>query len=163
MRSGKVHAIAGGLALPFALPARKRRTEFIGMRLENFFGLFGLWSNDGGCAGFQDPRFLARYQCDRIAKKSLVVERDRRDRSDRGMADHIGCVEPAAEPGLEQHDVRRYPSKCEKRCSGRDLEIGDRRAAIGALALLEQCDKRVLLDQPPVKPNTLVKAHEMRL
>ena len=78
------------------------------------------------------------------------------------MADDIGRVEPAAEPGFEQHDIGRRAREGEKRGGGRDLEKRDRFAAIGALALVEHREQRVLVDQFAGEPDALVKAHEVR-
>ena len=68
-----------------------------------------------------------------------------RDRGDRRAADDVGRVEPAAEPGLEQHDVGRGAGEGEKGRRGRDLEKGDRRARVDALAFLEQSDEQRVL------------------
>ena len=49
--------------------------------------------------------------------------------TERGLGDHIGGVEPAAQSDFEQEIVGRGPREGEKGRRGRDLEEGDRLAA----------------------------------
>ena len=69
-----------------------------------------------------------------------MVERNGRDRDDRRGGNDIGRVEPAAEPRFQQHDVGRRAHESAKGRRRRDLEKGDRVAAVGALAFFEERD-----------------------
>ncbi len=122
----------------------------------------GCGADHGANAGLQDAGLFAGDRRDCVAEEGLVVERDRGDRGHRRARDHVGRVEPAAEPGLEQHDIGRDAREGEEGRRRGDLEIGDRRALIGPLALLQHVEQRVLVDQPSGQPDPLVKAHEMR-
>src|SRR5207302_248785 len=88
-----------------------------------------------------------------VAEECLVIERNWRDRGDRGAADDVGGVKTPAEPDLEQHDVGRRARETEKGRRGRYLEKGDRRIPIGAFAFFEKRDQRLLVDQPRMQPS----------
>ena len=64
-----------------------------------------------------------------------------------GSLDHVGGIEPAAEPDFEQQHVGGMPREQQKRRRRLDLEHGDRRVAIGALAFVERVGKLVVADQ----------------
>ena len=69
-------------------------------------------------------------------------------RGHRRAVDHVGGVEPAAQADLEQHEVGRRAREGEKGRGRRDLEEGDRLAAVGLLALRPAARaRRVVVDQ----------------
>jgi hypothetical protein len=61
-----------------------------------------------------------------------MIDRDRRDDAGQRPPDHIGRVDPAAEPDLEQDNVGGMFGEQQKRRRRRDLEKGDGRAGVGA-------------------------------
>ena len=76
-----------------------------------------------------------------------MVHRHRRDRAGERLLDHVGGVEPAAEPDLEQQHVGRMAREQQERRGGLDLEHGDRRVAVGALAFGQRVGQLVVADQ----------------
>src|SRR6185437_15245042 len=77
-------------------------------------------------AGLEDAGLLKGDGGDGLAKKMLVVERDRREHSDGRFGDNVGSVEAAAETDLEQYDIGAFARESEKGCGGGDLEKSDR-------------------------------------
>jgi hypothetical protein len=144
------------------MPAKQRRIRRGGAALDDGLGVVGLRADDGRARGLQDAGLFAGDRRDGVAEKRLMVERYRGDRGGRRTAQHVGRVEPAAEPGFEQHDIRRRAGEGEKRRRRGDLEKGDRRAAIDPLAFLQQLQQQILFDQPAGEADALVKADEMR-
>ena len=63
------------------------------------------------------------------------------------MVDHIGGVEPPAEADLHQQHVGRMAREQQEADRGGDLEHGDRRAGIGALAFFQRRRQFVVGDQ----------------
>jgi hypothetical protein len=90
-----------------------------------------------------------------------MIEAHRRDRRQQRPVDHIGRIEPSAEPGLEQQDVGVRARKGEIGRGGRELEEGDRLALIRRLALVEQGQQRRIADLLARHHDALVEAHEM--
>ena len=140
----------------------ERGRNCLGADLDDCRSLARLRGDDRRYAGFQNPGLLAGDRSDGIAEECLVIERNRRDRGDRGAAHDISRVEPAAQPDFEQHDVGRRAGKGEKGRRGRDLEKGDRRIPVGALAFFEKRDQRLLVDQMAGEADALVETDEMR-
>src|SRR5439155_14015921 len=124
---------------PLAFPAVERGADRDGTLFDDGLRLARLRADDGRRARFQDAGLLAGNRRERVAEKSLVVERDRGDRGRRRMAQQVGRVEAPAKPGFKQHDIGWNAGEGEKRCRRGDLEKGDRLAPVGALAFLEQC------------------------
>ena len=83
----------------------------------------------------------------RVAEEFQMVHRDRRDRAGERRLDHVGGVEPAAEPDLQQRHVGGMAREQQERRRGLDLEHRDRLAAVGALALLQHVGQRLVADQ----------------
>ena len=79
-----------------------------------------------------------------------------------GARDHVGGVEPAAEPHLQQQQVRAMvPEGMERRGRG-DLEEGDRRAVVDGLAMGQARAQRLLRDRPAVEPDPFGEADQVR-
>ena len=81
-----------------------------------------------GTPGFRMPAFSNAICASCSPKKALVIERDRRQRGQPRPRDHVGRIEPAAEPGLDQQSVGRAAGEREERRGRGDLELGDRQA-----------------------------------
>jgi hypothetical protein len=99
---------------------------------------------------------------ERIAEELHVIERDRHDDGGQRRRDHVGGVEFAAKAGLQQQDVGLHAREDEEGGDRRDLEEGDRIAAIGALAFFDQIDQRLLFDQRAGDADALMEAHQVR-
>ncbi len=112
------------------------------------------------------PAFSAAIFAERVAEMLGMIERDRRDHGGERALDHVGGIEPAAEPDFEQQHVGRMAREQQEARRGRDLEHGDRRAGIDALAFGERAASSSSDDQPAfalrAEPEALVEAHEMR-
>ena len=83
-----------------------------------------------------------------------------------GVVDHIGGVEPAAEPDFEQQDIgRALREEFQRRRRGR-LEKGDRRPAIGLFDFGERFAENIVFHQPAAawrgEPDALAEGDEMR-
>ena len=95
-----------------------------------------------------------------------MVERDRRDQRCQRLIDDIGGIEPAAQSDLEQQHVGGMACEQQEGGGGGDLEHRDRRAGIGALAVLEHVAELLVGGQPSAaggaEAEALVEAHEMR-
>ena len=91
-----------------------------------------------------------------------MVERHRRDADGGRFRDHIGRVEVAAEPDFQDQRVGGMAREGEKRRRRGDLEKGDRRAGIGALAFFQSRGEFFFGDQRAGKADALVEAHQMR-
>ena len=108
----------------------------------------------GGCSAqitgtsrLMIPAFSRGDRRQRVAEKLGVIHADRRDHGRQRRIDHIGGVEPAAEADFEQHHIGRMLREQTKRRRGFDFENGDRRARIGALAMLERGVEFVIADE----------------
>ena len=89
-------------------------------------------------------------------------KRDRRQHRQPRLLDHVGRVEPPAEADLQQQDVGRRAGEGEECGSGGDLEEGDRLAAVGPLAFLEERRRASSSSiSSPASADALVEAHQM--
>ncbi len=83
-----------------------------------------------------------------------------------GLLDHIGRVEPAAQPRLQQQQIGRRLGEGEEGRRGGDLEQGDQLAAIGGFGAGEAIDQKVLGDRRramrPREHDALMEIDEMR-
>ena len=93
------------------------------------------------------PAFSAAIFVERVAEEFHVIDRHRRDDAGQRLVDHVGGVEPAAEADFEQQHIGRMPREQQEGRRGRDLEHGDRRAGVGALAFLQRRRQLVVGDQ----------------
>ena len=94
-----------------------------------------------------------------------MVDRHRRDDAGERLLDHVGGVEPAAEPDFEQQHVGGMAREQQEARRGLDLEHGDRLAAVGALAFGQRGGQLFVGDQTPppgADAEALVEAHQMR-
>ena len=87
-----------------------------------------------GTPGFRIPAFSPRSwpACRRDSSHGPSIPATIRHQARLGH--HVGGVEPAAQPGLEQHPVGAALGEGQEGRRGGDLEEGDRRAGIGRLA-----------------------------
>ncbi len=97
-----------------------------------------------------------------MPKKLLVIESDRGNPANQRALDHVGRVEPPAEPHLHDARIRRLPREGEDRRRGRDLEESRVDACSRSDHLLEQVGERLVLDQRACDPDALVEAHQVR-
>ena len=99
---------------------------------------------------FENAGLLGGDLAQRIAEMLGVVERHRRNDGRQRVIDHIGRVEPSAHSDLEQQHVRAMACKEEKRGRRRDLEHGDGRAGIDALAFAERIGELLVGNEAPL-------------
>ena len=92
-------------ACPVTTVQQQGRTDLGGARLDHRQRLGLLRPDHGRHAGLQDAGLLERDAGQRVAEIALMVHRDRRDQAQAGSLDDVGGVQPAAQPGLEQHPV----------------------------------------------------------
>ena len=107
-----------------------------------------LRGNDRRHRALEDPRLLRRDLGESVAEVLGMVERDRGDHASPAGARYVGGIEPAAQADLEQQRVGRMAREQQEGGGGRDLEHGDRRAGIGALAFLEHGAELLVGGQP---------------
>ena len=95
-----------------------------------------------------------------------MVDGDRRDRGQNGLGHHIGRIEPAAQPRLQQQQIGRRLGESQKGRRRGDLEQGDQLAVIGRFGASEAIDQQVLGDRRravrPGQHDALVEMDEMR-
>jgi hypothetical protein len=143
-----------------------RRLQTRGLALDHLERLARLRGHDQRHAAFDDARLFGGDQRHAVAQELGVVERDRRDHGDKWPLHHIGCIKPAAESDLEQDDIGRMACEQHKRRRGLDLEHGDRRRAIGDLALRQRVRERLIADELAAigisETEALIEAHQMR-
>jgi hypothetical protein len=157
-------AVQPSVAVQFSsdLDRRCRR----GLALDHPERLARLRGHDQRHAALDDARLLGSDQCHAVAQELGVVERDRRDHGDKRPLHHIGGIKPAAEPDLKQQHIGRMAREQHKRRRGLDLEHGDRRRAIGDLALRECVCERLISDELAAvsvpESEALVETHQMR-
>ena len=156
------HARARGLGSPIPAVPIKRRARLSGADLDHVGGLARLRSHDAVHARLQDARLLEGDRGQAVAEETLVIERDRRQYRDDRALDHVGRIEPAAEPHLQQGCVRRRAAEGEKRRRRGDLEQRDRHVRVRPLTFLETGAQRIVLDQRARNPDALGEAHEVR-
>jgi hypothetical protein len=106
---------------------------------------------------FGDAGLFRRDRFDPRAEKGLVVEPELGDPADQRPFEHIGGVEPAAEPDLDHAGVGRVPAEGEKgRCRG-DLEKGRADPVRRVQHLGQQSRQRLVLDQLAGQPMRSLK------
>ena len=91
-----------------------------------------------GHARLQDAGLLDRDLCQRVAQELLVVHVHRRDHRDRRAGRSRWWHPAAAKPHFQQQVVGRMAREGQHGGRRGDLEKGDRLAAIGLLAFLQQ-------------------------
>src|SRR5262249_1461941 len=83
-----------------------------------------------------------------------------------GGMDDMGGIESSAQADLEQQHVRRTARKQQEARRRRDLEYGDGRTGVDALAFVERVAELLVRSEPSLarraEPEALVEAHEMR-
>ncbi len=119
-----------------------------------------------GVVALENAGLLVGDLLDRVAEKIGVIDRDPRDDGGERMIHHIGRVQPAAEADFHQQHVGRMAREQHHADRGGDLEHGDRRAGIGALAFLQRRAQLLVAHQHArprlTKPVALVETHQMR-
>jgi hypothetical protein len=145
------------------LPMRQQRCpQPGGTRLDHLQRRRILRADNAGNQPLDDPRLFARDARQRVAKIPLVIHRHRGDDRQRRPRDHVGGVEPPAKPHLEQRVIRPRARHGEDRSTGGDLEIGNRHAAIGSLAFIQNRRQVILGNERARQPDTFVEARQMR-
>ena len=85
-----------------------------------------------------DAGLLGGDLLDPVAEKGGMVDADLGDAADRRRGDHVGGVEPAAEPDLDDAGVGRRARESEEGRGGGGLEEADLHVPGGVERLLEQ-------------------------
>jgi hypothetical protein len=118
------------------------------MRLDHGHPLWRLLGGDDRHVALDDGSLLARDGGERVAEKLHVIHAERRDDACKRRLDHIGGIEPPAEPDFEQEHIGRM-LRVKTESGGRlGLEKGQRLAGIGLLDALERGVQFVIADQP---------------
>ena len=93
------------------------------------------------------PAFSAAICFDGVAEEIAMIDRHRRDDAHKRTLDHIGGVEPAAEPDFEKQNVGGMAREQKKRRGGLDLEHRDRRVAVPGFAFGQRLGQRGIVDE----------------
>jgi hypothetical protein len=108
---------------------------------------------------------LSRDLLQRVAEKFQVIHGDGRDRGGQRPLDHVGGVETAAQADFEQSHIGRVAREQDEGGRRFDLEHGDRRVAIGALAFGQHRSELVIGDERaaarPAEAEAFVDAHQI--
>ncbi len=131
-------------------------------------GAIGL--GDERRAGLGDARFLPRDACMRVGggrvlgdeEELLVVDSQSGDAARGGRGEHVGCIEPSAEPDLDDAGIGGGARKGEEGGGGRRLEKARRDILAAVEHLGEQRRERGVGDQAAGNADPLVETHEMR-
>ena len=91
-----------------------------------------------------------------------MVDAERRDAADKRPLDHVRCVEPAAQPDLDDRSVGWRSRKGEEGDGRRHLEEAGVDAVARIEDLAEKVRQRFVFDQLSGDPDPLVEADEMR-
>ena len=145
----------------------ERRAELFGTRLDHVERLALLAADNARHAPLQDARLLGGDRGEAFAEKTHMIDRDRRDCGRKRLLDHIGGVEPAAESGFEQQQVRRRLGEGKEGGSRRDLEQRNELAAICGFGARQAVDEMIFADGRAMavsvrEHDALVKVDEMR-
>ena len=109
-----------------------------------------------------DARFFCGNVGQAISQELLVVECKVGDACDKRTVDHIGRVEPTAQPNLEKARIGRRPGERQDRRGRRDLE----ETGLDVFACVEdfgeQPSEFFIINQSAGDANTLVEADEVR-
>src|SRR3546814_16825739 len=119
------------------------------------------WSSDV-CSSDLDAGLLEGNLLERVAEVLQMIHRYRRNRGGERPVDHVGGVEPTAEPDLQHQRVGRPPRERQQCRGGGDLEQGDRHAAVARLSLLQPSRERRVADLLPGPHDQVVEASEIR-
>ena len=146
--------------LPLAPHAEQRRREPGRLGLDDLGTDLALAADHRGGRALQDTRLLPGDALELVAQESGVVVADRRDGRE-SRFDHVGAVEAAAHADLDDAKVGRHARESEIGQRRGDVEEGDRRVAVGLLALGQHLVELVIVDQSAGNADALVEAHEM--
>ena len=129
-------------------------------------GLAHLRRDDRRHVRFEDAGLLAGDLGESLTEMLGMIERHRRDHGGERALDHIGRIQSPAEPDFEQEHIRPVACKQQEACRGGDLEHGDGRSRIHALAFVERLLELFIRSEAAftlgAEPEALVEAHEMR-
>ncbi len=113
-------------------------------------------------AGLGDAGLLGSDAAEALAEEALMVEPQLRDAADDRGGDDIGRIEPAAEPDLDDADIRRDAGEGEEGGGGGDLEEAGADAFGDVEHLGEQFGQRRIVDQGAGEADALVEADQVR-
>ena len=147
--------------LPLAAHAEQGRRELRRLGLDDLRTDLPLTADHRRRRALHDAGLLPGDAFELVAEKARMVVTDRRDGRQNGL-DHVGAVEAAAHADLDDAELGRHAREGQERERGGDVEEGDRRVAVGLLALGQQLVEHVVLDQLAGDADALVEAHEMR-
>ena len=125
---------------------------------------FLLRGEKGPHAGLEDPGLFPGDGFDPVTQKVLMVDPDPGDERQRhrvGWQD-VGGVQPPAQTGFQQHEVRRCLAEGEERRRRGQLEECARLVAVGVLHPGQNVEQAVVADGLPAQLDALGKADQMR-
>ena len=122
----------------------------------------GIMEADDRHTGLGDSSLLGGDVLDPIAQERLMIEPELRDAADRRCLDHVGRVEPTAQPHFDDAGIGGRAAEGEEGGGRRHLEearaeiVGDREH------FAQQRREFGILDQLAGNPDPLVEADEVR-
>ena len=146
---------------PFQPQPHERGADRARDSLDLCAGYIRLPSDHAGHAPLEDSGLLGSDERQRLAQIVRVVDRDRGDDGERRARNHIGGVEPAAEPHFEHQHIGGMAAEGMERRRRGDLEEGDRRAVVDRLAMGKARAQCVLGDRRAIEPDPLGEAYQM--
>ena len=121
-----------------------------------------LRTDDARDPGLENPRLLAGNFTHGRAEERPVVERNRCDGAQQWPLNHVGCVQAAAEPGLQQGHIGGGAAEGKKRRRRGNLKERDRPAGVDQIAFLQQRRQRLLADLIASNDDSFAELNEMR-
>ena len=121
-----------------------------------------LWADNAGNTTFDDASLFARNCRERVTKKRLMVQVDRRDDCEGRVVDHVSRIQPSTKANLKQGiiGVRFCKSQQASHCC--NLEIRDAVWPICSVATIKHLGQCIFGDQFTSKADTFVKACKVR-
>ncbi len=111
-------------------------------------------------AGLRDSRLLAGNVGQRRPEPVGVIERDPRDGGRAGEGEHVGRIEPAADPDFDDGEVDLGIAKREERREGRRLEERELRRPVERP--IERVFQRRVVERFPREPDALGEPAKVR-
>src|SRR5262249_13427185 len=135
-----------------------RRLDARGRALDRRQCLARLRRHDRRHLRLENAGLLRRDLADGIAEMFGVIERYRRDHGGKRALDDIGGIKPSAQADFEQQHVGWTAREQQQPRRRRDLEYGDGRARVDALAFVERARELLVRSEAPLARGAEPKA-----